>query len=83
MKQEKRLTKRKKNIFNYTMLLKAKTFITMPKGVLAAMDGALIIVGQNNIQKRPTKSGKTAEKDYKNGEKKTQNNTMKNVLNLF
>lgn len=47
------------------------------------MDGALIIVGQNNIQKRPTKSGKTVEKDYKNGKKKTQNNTMKNVLNLF
>ena len=65
------------------MMTKAKIIITMPKGELAAMDGALIIVGQNNIQKRPTKSGKTAEKDYKNGEKKTQNNTMKNVLNPF
>ena len=39
-------------------------------------------VGQNNIQKRLTNSGKKVEKDYKNGEKKTQNNIMKNVLNL-
>lgn len=40
------------------------------------------VVGQNSIQKRLTNFGKKVEKDYKNGEKKIQNNIMKNALNL-
>lgn len=83
VKQEKKQTKRKKNTSNYTMLSKAKTFIIMPKVEQAVMGGALTAVGRSNIQKKLKTLGKKMEKDYKNGEKKIQNNIMKNVLNLF
>lgn len=79
VKQEKRLMKRKKNTFNYTMLSKVENFITMSKEEIMVMD---FVVGQNSIQKRLTNFGKKVEKDYKNGEKKIQNNIMKNALNL-
>ena len=47
------------------------------------MDGVLAAAGWSNIQKKPKTLGKKTEKDYKNGEKKIQNNITKNVLDLF